>query len=383
MPYLLAVIRRRKAILLHLAFIVLAAWIYVFFFTIKEFESEIVFLPPSSESSLGEVLQGISLPSATSSDILPEQIETIFSSKTIKRRIIDNFNLYAHYKMEKDRNKFENTLKCLKKSLMLGTSEKSGMGYSKTISFSLSVYHTSPDTACQMVNFAFSLLDSAVKSISVDRAHRNRVFIEGQLEKNKMILDTFQKKMQNYQIQNKAYDIPEQVRMSIGTYANLKAAMIANEIQIQTVKNEFSGETPELKALQKSHQAYQTSLSRLESHTTPDAMPSLSIAAKLLPQYTNLLRDIEVQNQVILLITREVEQAKIKEARNVSALVVIDPAFKPEYKSRPKRIVTIAVIVGMYMAFVILLNFYRVFYRLNIKNKPSFQAIISTWREKH
>jgi capsule polysaccharide export protein KpsE/RkpR len=274
-------------------------------------------------------------------------------------------------------------LKILKKSLILGNIEKSGMGYSKTISFSLSAFHTSPDTACQMANFAFTLLDSAVKSISVDRARRNRVFIEGQLEKNKMILDTLQKNMQNYQIQNKAYDIPEQVRMSISTYANLKAAMITNEIQMQTVKNEFAEETPELKGLQKNHQAYQTSLSQLESRTTPDAMPSLSVATKLLPHYLNLLRDIEVQNQVILLITREVEQAKIKEAKNVSALVVIDPAFKPEYKSRPKRIFILAGIVGMYMAFVMLMYFYGVFYRLNVKNRPIIQTIKAVWREKH
>jgi uncharacterized protein involved in exopolysaccharide biosynthesis len=382
MPYLLVFIRRRKILLLHLVFIVCAAWTYVFFFTKKEFKSEIVFLPPSSETSFGGVLQGFSLPSVSSSDIMPEQIETIFSSKSLKRRIIDKFNLYNHYKMNNDKNKFENTLNLFKKSLLLTSEEKGGIGFSKAVSFSLGAYYTSPDTAFLIANFAFDLLDSAVRAISVDRAHRNRVFIENQFEKNKLVLDSLQKEMKDFQLKNKAYNIPEQVAMSINAYANIKSSIIANEIRIQAIKNEFSGETPELLSLEKGNEAYKNNLAQLETRQSPDAMLSLSNATKLFPQYTNLLRDIEVQNQILLLMTRELEQSKIKEEKNISSLIVTDPAFVPEYKARPKRIVNMAIMIGIYMAFIFLFTFLMEVYRIQLKDSDYIRAIKDSFRKK-
>jgi capsule polysaccharide export protein KpsE/RkpR len=371
---LLIIIQRRRVVFVHFIIIALVSWAYAFFIVKKEFKSEIVFLPPISESSLSSVL-GISLSSETSSDILPEQIGTIFSSKSLKRRVIDKFNLVDHFKMKKNANKFENTVKKLQDCLVMESIEKGGFGLAKTISFTLRAYHTSPDTAFQMARYSFSLLDSAVKAISADRARRNRIFIESQLDKNKTALDSLQKKMQEFQVANKAYNIPEQVKMSINAYASLKAALVTSEVKMQALKNEFSEKTPELIALQKGIQAYQSNLAKLETSATPDAMPGLSNTAKLLPEYTNLFRDIEVQTQVILLMTRELEQAKIKEDKNVSSLIVTDEPYVPEYKDRPKRILIIATMTGCYIAFIVLFIVFRELYRVQLKDNRFIRSV--------
>lgn len=375
MSILVIFIQRRRAILIHFIFILLASWIYAFFFTTKEYKSEIVFLPPNGESSLSGVMASLAFPTEASSDIIPEQIETIFASKALKQRIIDKFNLFAHYKMEKNRNKLENTLKLLKKSLFLESNEKSGMGFSKILSFTIRAFHTSPDTARQMTDFAFGLLDSAVQAISVDRAHRNRVFVEGQLNKSKAVLDSLQVAMQQFQMKNKAYDIPEQVKMSISAFADLKATILANDIRMQTIKNEFSEETPELAALQKTNQAYKANLSQLESQIAPNAMPSLSRATLLFPQYTNLLRDIEVQTQVILFITKEFEQAKIKESKNVTSLAVVDPALVPEYKVRPKRLNIMGLMTAAYMAIIFCVIFIQTLFKIALKDSVQLKVL--------
>jgi uncharacterized protein involved in exopolysaccharide biosynthesis len=371
MPYILVFVRRRKAILFHCVLIIIVAWLYAFLVMKKEFMSEMIFLPPTGENtSISGLLPGIALPSISSADISPEQINTVFASKALKRKIIEKFNLYDHYKMRKNQNKFENTLKQLNKCLMLQADEKGTLGFSKTLAFSLSAYHTSADTAYQMDQYAFSLLDSAVKAISSDRARRNRIFVEAQLEKNKSILDSLQKAMQEFQVSNKAYNIPEQAKMAIKAYADLKATMLANDVRIQVLKNEFSGETPELAALQKSNRAFEEKLTQIETDGATDAMPSLETSAKLLPQYTNLMRDVEVQNQLIVFIAREVEQAKLKEAKNISGLIVSDPAFVPEYKARPKRIMIIAIIAGVYMLFIFGFITLQEMYRVTFKNSP-------------
>jgi uncharacterized protein involved in exopolysaccharide biosynthesis len=367
-PYVFALIRHRRAILLHFLIVIIAASAYAFFAAKKEYKSEMVFLPPISENSISSILPGVSLPTSSSSDIMPEQISTIFLSKALKRKIIDKFDLYQHYKMNKNQNKFENTVKLLNKSLFLNSDETGSFGFSKTISFTLSAFHTSRDTAWQMVKYSFDLLDSAVRAISSDRARLNRVFIEAQLEKNKIILDSLQTAVRKFQIENKAYDVPEQVKMTIKAYADVKAAMLGNEIKIQTIHNEFSGETPEIAALQKSNLALHEKLGQIETSQNPAVMPSLENSTKLLPQYANLMQDVEVRDQLILFVTRELEQAKIKEARNVSGLLVSDPPYVPEYKARPKRMAIMAIMVGIYMMFVLCFFTVAEFYSLSVKD---------------
>jgi uncharacterized protein involved in exopolysaccharide biosynthesis len=377
LPYLLIFIKRRKSILLHLLFILLASGIYAFLFTKKEYKAEVMFFPPEgSESSLSELIGGnISLPSLSSTEIMPEQINVIFSSKAFKRRVIENFNLYDHYKMRKSKNKLLLTIKKLDKSLTLNADEIGGIGISKTVSFSLCAYHTSADTACRMANFAFYLLDSAVQAVSIDRAHRNRVFVESQLEKNKAILDSLQVLMKDFQVKNKAYDVPEQVKMTIKAYADLKAELMLNDIRMQAIKRNFAGETPELAALQKNNQVIQIKLHQLDAQETPDAIPSLQSTAKLLPEFINQKRDLEIQNQIILFLSRELEQAKIKEEKNVSSLVVADPAFVPEYKARPKRLIIMAEFTSIYMLFLLLFILVMEVYRMQIHNSRVMKSI--------
>ncbi|HUI92926.1 MAG TPA: hypothetical protein VLX68_11825 [Chitinivibrionales bacterium] len=379
-PFLFALVRHRNAILLHFFIIVIIAWIYAFFIAKKEYKAEMVFLPPISENSITSILPGLSLPSTSTSDIMPEQITTIFLSMSVKRKIIDKFNLYAHYKMEKNQNKFVNTAKILDKSLLLNSDEIGTFGFTKTISFSLCAYHTSPDTAFQMVSYAFDVLDSAVRAISSDRARQNRVFIETQLDKNKLILDSLQKALQKFQIQNKAYNVPEQIKMTIKAYADVKAAALANEIKIKAIHNEFNGETPEIVSLQKSNLALQQKLAQIETSENPEVMPSLENSTKLFPQYANLMQDIEVQDQLILFITRELEQAKIKEARNVSGLQISDPPFVPEYKARPKRIAIMAEMAGVYMLFVFCFFTLGEFYKISLNNSKFLKEFLLSFK---
>jgi capsule polysaccharide export protein KpsE/RkpR len=327
-------------------------------------------------------MPGISLASTPSSDIMPEQIVTIFSSKSLKRKIIEKYDLYEHYKMKKNANKFENTCKILDKSLLLESDELGSLGFSKTISFSLSAYHTSRDTACQMVMYSFDLLDSAVKAISSDRAHQNRVFIEKQLERNKTALDSLQDVMREFQIKNKAYNVPEQVKMTIKAYADVKAAMLANEIRMKSIYHDFAGETPELASLQKSNLAFKEKLAQIETLENPDVMPSLESSTKLMPQYANLMQDIEVQDQLILLVTRELEQAKIKEVKNISGLIVSDPAYVPEYKARPKRMTIMALLVSIYMTFIFSVVIMQEIYRISLKDSSFVKAVRASLKNK-
>ena len=95
-----------------------------------------------------------------------------------------------------------------------------------------------------MADFTFGLLDSAVRSISIDRARRNRMFIEDQLNLNKLKLDSLQSVLYNFQIENKAYDISEQIKLSLKNYAEIKSAALFNELKLKALQKGFSQSTP-------------------------------------------------------------------------------------------------------------------------------------------
>ena len=84
----------------------------------------------------------------------------------------------------------------------------------------------------------------------------------------------------------------------------------------------------------------------------PDILIGFEKSAEMFPHYTNFLREIEVQNKLILLLTQQLEEAKLKEARDISPLKIVDSPFIPEYKARPKRILLCIGIVGVYLIFL-------------------------------
>jgi uncharacterized protein involved in exopolysaccharide biosynthesis len=373
LPYLQILYKRRLFLAINLVLITAIAFFITFFILKKEYLSKISFLPPVSESGFSiPSIMGISLPSTTSEGISPEQFPSLFDSRIIKKQIIDHFDLIKNYKLEKNPNKIENAIKILNKKLTLEKTEIGSVGLSTTLAFTLKCFHTSPDTARQMVDYTFLLLDSATRNISIDRAHRNRVFIETQQKINMNKLDSLQSVFQEFQVKNKAYDIPEQLKLSLQSYSEVKGNELFNDIKLKSLQNDFKISTPEIEELQSKQQVLQKKLQQIENEQNDQVITGLNRSTKLLPEYINLMRSIEMQNQVILLLTKELEQAKLQEAKNISPLMVIDPAYVPEYKARPKRIPLMAMMIGAFMGLLTFVIFGYEYYRMYFSksNKP-------------
>ncbi|MCX7726910.1 MAG: Wzz/FepE/Etk N-terminal domain-containing protein [Chitinispirillaceae bacterium] len=378
-PYIIILLKHRWSLIFNFIIIFILSIIYAFFLVKKQYKSEITFLPPvSGENTLNiSQFKGVSFPlSIFSTNISPEQIEILFFSKEIREKIITKYNLYKNYKLEKNINKFERALKILAKNLYIITEEKGGFAYSQILSYTIVSYHTSPDTARLIAEYSFFLLDSTVRAISMDRAHRNRIFVEEQLLLNRKKLDSLQSVLTKFQTENKAYNLTEQMKLSLNVYANLKSQEILNDIRLKSIEDNFPSSTPQVMELKIFSKLLKEKLKGLESQSEKEGFPSLQQFANLLPDYYNLLRDIEVQNQLILLLIKEFEEAKIQEHRDVSPLFILDKARTPEYKARPKRIILVAVITFTYIFALIFFIIVREFYRVYLKNTELYQKIL-------
>ena len=365
---------RRVVIYSSSAIIFVGSVIFTFFMLKPEYKSEVTFLPPSEGTATAVTLMGLILPGGTS--IMYDQVEIVFNSAALKRRMIEKFNFYERWKIAHNPDRFEAALKKIGKYVMFKSKEKGSMGFEKIVSYTVSCYHPSPDTAKLMCDFAFSIVDSSVKTLSTGMAHRNRMFVEDQLSLHKTMLDSLQLEFKTFQLANKAFVVPEQMKLSLKNYAEIKSSAIMNELRMNALRQEFHGTVPELEELRRNDRLYNQKLTEIETDSRLDVLPSLQLSAKLLPEYSNLSRETEVQNQVIILLSRELEQARVQESRNISLLTVIDPPFVPFRKARPKRLFTMALIfISLHLAIFVMFG-YRFYFSSTFMNSEFTQSLL-------
>lgn len=379
--YIVVLVKEWKFILLNCFVAGIVAVIYSFFIAEKQYVSSVTFLPPYEERSLLSFLPG-GAGSIFSTDIIPQQIQTIFESKSLRRKVIKEFNLYEKYKLLKSENKFEQALRRLKKDIVLDIYEIGSLGVTKHISYTIHCYNTSSDTAFELAKYTFSILDSVIKEISVDKGKRNRIFVEKQLSINKNILYSLQETFERFQKENKVYNIPSQLKLTLDSYGNLKAKLLANEIKKKRLQKDYNNEYPIIMALEKENSVIKSNLLKMEKQTEPDVVIGFEKSAEMFPQYTNYLREIKVQNKLILLLTQQLEEAKLKEARDISPLKIVDLPFVPEYKARPKRILLCVGIVGVYLIFLFSIIFLQYVYIEFIRKTSLYHEIISIFKRQ-
>jgi len=373
--------KKRWLLIVNFLIVCVVGWVFVFKVLQPEYSAKVTFLPPAGDNSISALsLMNISMPSLSLGGASPEQVEVVFKSSATKRKIIDKFGFVKYFKLEKSKNKFELAAKNLKKYVILEIGEKGSFGITKSVSYSITSYHSSPDTAKLIADFTFALVDSAIREISIDKAQRSRIFVEKQIAVQNRKMDSLQVIFLEFQNTNKAYDVPEQAKLSLKMYADIKAAAIMNELKLASLRSEFSGSTHEMAELKRGQRVYETKLREYETGDDPNIMPSLDKTSRMFPTYAKMLRDIEVQNQLILFLTKEHEQARLQEARDVSPLIIVDDSYVPEYKARPKRLLIITVIV--FVENMLFLGFFTyIFTYKTVLKSDRFRSLVNTIRQ--
>ena len=84
-------------------------------------------------------------------------------------------------------------------------------------------------------------------------------------------------------------------------------------------------------------------------------VPDLSL------RYARLLREVEIQNQIMQIILPQYEQARMEESKNVPSLQIIDEPQIALNKTKPRR--GLIVIAATLMAFMLSSSFVIIEYR--------------------
>jgi uncharacterized protein involved in exopolysaccharide biosynthesis len=268
---------------------------------------------------------------------------TMLKSDAIKDPIIDRLGLMKRFEAEYRADAYRR----LNANANVSAGKKDGV-------ITISVSDRDPRWAAALADAYVRELGNLTIRLNVSGAGQNRKFLEIRLGEAKADLVRAEDALKVFQTKNKALDVPEQARATIGGVAQLRAQLALQEVQLATLQRQFTDSSQEVKNAKTSIANMKAQIDQLEGQGG-GSIPSIGSVPNLGQEYIRLMREFKVQETIVELLTKQYELAKINETKDVSPFQVIQSPKVPERKSKPKR--SLMVILATFTAF-----FLSVFY---------------------
>jgi|SRR5262245_10862378 len=259
-----------------------------------------------------------------------DMLVSILKSRTIAQAVVERFSLQGRYRSRY----FEDAVASLQGRTDIRVSRE-GVVLVK-------VEDTDPTIAAQMANFYLEELDRLISQIGTNDAARQRAFITKQLAQANANLETAEADLRRFQERNRAISLQEQTRGAIEVAGRLKGEIMAAEVQLAVMRNFATDSNPELVSLRRRVDEMKRHLSQLQygdgsaSGGRRDFVVPFPKVPEVGIELVRLTRDVKVGETLVTLLTQQLEQAKIAEARDLPIVQLLDRAIPAERHSRPK-----------------------------------------------
>ncbi|NNE10184.1 MAG: hypothetical protein HKN20_16615 [Gemmatimonadetes bacterium] len=198
--------------------------------------------------------------------------------------------------------------------------------------------------AADMANSFMRFLDTFNREASVDQARRTIRFIENTLDSNRTRLVTAARNLEEFQKRNRTIELTEQTRVTVEAISRLESEKAELEIQRGVLSKFATGNNQQLRQLDLRIRETEQMLGEMQngyaagsdSASSTVLLPLSQIPALSL-QLADLTRELLVQDRVYQFLTSQLEDARIKQSRDMQVITILDAAVPPIKKSRPRR----------------------------------------------
>lgn len=356
---LLAALNSGKKLIIGATLILCTLAAVVSFFLPKEYQARVQLLPPKEQRQgfgFSDLLATLPIPAlrlgekGTPADIFI----AILKSPTMKRSMIDHFDLMQVYAVDL----MENAVEQLEQRTTVGKSEEG--------TILIDVRDRSPERAAAMANQYVTLLDSTNQQLSRQSATERYQFIQELKASETVKLQQAMDRLQSFQAEHNAIAIEDQARAVIRAAAEMEMASAELEITRQgLLASGFSPDHPQVVKVRKESNLRQQYLAFLrdgrdaETPVVPQdfrlqLQESLFLPLRSIPhvaqEYANIEKDVLVQSALLKLLMEQEAESLIEATNTTSTVQVLDQAAVPERKARPRRLLMIFV-TGVLSAF--------------------------------
>jgi len=216
----------------------------------------------------------------------------------------------------------------------------------------LSFEDTDKQRAADVANSFVETLNRINREVSSARARGNRVFLEERLAAASEALAGAEDTLRSFQERNRAISISDQMKAQIQNLAELEGRLAAVEIELGLLQRTLTPGHPEIVRKQMEISETKRRINAMNDGTRgPADYGTLSVPFARVPglalEYGRLLRDVKVQETLFGLLTEQHEHAKIQEVKDTPTIQILDVAKAPEKKSRPRRLIILAIAGGL------------------------------------
>lgn len=255
----------------------------------------------------------------------------MLESRALADAIIERFDLMNRFEWESR----DGAYRALRGKLNASVDRNNGF-------ITVQIDDEDPRFAAELANAYVDELQQLHARINLNTVGRERVFLEERLAMVQEDLVRAEDRLRDFQQSNKAIRIDAQAMAVIDSMSRLKGQITAKEVELGVLMTSHTEQNPQVRALREGIAQLRAQLRNLQGSSV-GAGPSADIflttaeVPDLGLQYARLLREFKVQETLYELLTNQYEVAKINEAKDSWPLQVLDRAYPPDQKSKPRR----------------------------------------------
>ena len=375
--------RRWRALAAGTAAFTLAATIVAFIWP-SRYTATTVILPPQQNASSSSLLMAqlgslnplASLAGGSLGLKNPNDLQvSMLKSRTVEDAMIDRFHLMTLY----DDKRRSDARKDFERYTDVENGLKDGL-------LRISVTDKSPQRAAEMANAYVEEYKKFSATIAVSEASQRRLFFQQQLITAKENLALAEESLKRTQQKTGLIQLDGQARAVIESVAELRGKVAAKEVQLRAMRQFATDQNPDLQIAEQELAGLKSELSQMGAgHDVASGdflMPKGSVPEAGL-DYIRRLRDVKYNETVFDLLAKQLEAAKIDEARQGSLVQVVDYAVEPDKRSSPKRLLIILCALAggfLVMAFFALFSEALRFARKDPLQRQQLEALAQSFK---
>jgi tyrosine-protein kinase Etk/Wzc len=352
------------------------------------YEGKVSLLPPTQHSSsLGSSLLGQMETMGSIAELATggslnlknpaDMYVALLTSRTVEDAMIRDFGLMAEYRDKR----MSDARKHLEHRTSVAAGKKDGM-------IRITLEDSDPKRAADLANGYVEEFRRLSASLAITEAARRRLFYQQELEQAKKDLASAEEDMRKTQESTGVLQIDSQARALIESAAVLRAQVVAKEVEIEGMRSFAADDNPQLLLAKQQLAALQSQLQQIagsQHDAGSDIVLSKGRVTESGLEYLRRYRELKYHETVFELLARELEMAKLDEAREGEIVQVVDQAVVPDRHSSTHR--TWIVIGTTILSFFVAVFWVLVRQRLNRsfelpENRQRLNEIKAYWKKK-
>jgi tyrosine-protein kinase Etk/Wzc len=216
----------------------------------------------------------------------------------------------------------------------------------------ISVDDPDPRRAAEMANGYVDQFRTLSQGLAITEAAQRRVFFEQQVNDTKEKLADAEETLKETEQKTGMLQLDSQARALIESAAMLRGQIEAKEVQIQMMRTYAGDQNANLIEAEQGLAGMRAQLQKLggsEDDDTAGLIQPKGMVPQAGLEYIRAYRDVKYYETIFEFLARQLELAKLDEAKEGSMIQTVDPAIVPDHRSFPPRlwILTAGLFLGL------------------------------------